>query len=92
MIGTECGVSGPDMLKSLEKVKGIEPKGDQYISVVSSGLCSRHTFVVFNDNTLHAFGWNQVRTLCPLSQTIQLNDRNHICFVYFQWSLVRPIW
>jgi len=57
----DCGQSGPDMQKSLEKVKEVKLKPDfsQFITVVSDGVCARHTFVAFNDNTLHAFGWNQ---------------------------------
>ena len=58
----DTGISGPDMLKSLDRIKGIEPiDTSQFITVISSGICARHTFVVFNDNTVHAFGWNQFR-------------------------------
>eukprot|EP01084_Bolivina_argentea_P305540 527841_1 len=55
----DTGTNGPDILKSLEKIKNIHATIDQYITVISSGLCARHTFVAFNDNTIYAFGWNQ---------------------------------
>lgn len=59
-MNNDCGRSGPEMQKSLQKIKEIEPKNlDQYICCVSNGISSRHSFVAFNDNTLYAFGWNQ---------------------------------
>eukprot|EP01084_Bolivina_argentea_P188228 324074_1 len=56
----DTGCSGPDMLKSLEKIKNIQAKDQtQWIVAISSGLAARHTFVAYNDNTIYAFGWNQ---------------------------------
>ena len=57
----DCGHSGPEMQKSLMKIKEIKPKDlNQWITVVSNGICARHTFVAYNDNTIYAFGWNQL--------------------------------